>query len=226
MRPFKQKINIVEASGNSLDLEGTTKFYIKVPQVLGAETFYPMEAAVLNGNQTDNDLLICLDTLIAWNLVPSNFPNVTLDQHFKHLMNKDKKYSSLYTRQSNEVTENLVSDNEYEIPKPPKACTLLRDKMIQKYSSVFKEKLDPTDRIRAPPVRIKIDPTKNVAPRAHSRPYDVPYNLRKPMQAEISDAIHAGVLTPCNTPSKWVHQMFPVPRPAKMRSDFAVILRD
>ena len=79
-------------------------------------------------------------------------------------MNKDKKYSSLYTRQSNEVTENIVSDNEYEIPKPPKACTLLRDKMIQKYAGVFKEKLEPSDRILAPPVRIRIDPTKNVAP--------------------------------------------------------------
>ena len=32
------------------------------------------------------------------------------------------------------------------------------------------------------------------------------------MQAEISDAIHAGVLTPCNTPSPWCHQMFPVPK--------------
>ena len=39
VKPFKQKIAIVEASGNNLDLEGTTKFYIKVPQVLGAETF-------------------------------------------------------------------------------------------------------------------------------------------------------------------------------------------
>ena len=85
-------------------------------------------------------------------------------------MNKDKKYSSLYTRQSNEVTESLVSDNEYEIPKPPKTCAHLRDKLLEKYSSVFKEKLDPSDRIRAPPVRIKIDPTKNVAPKAHYRP--------------------------------------------------------
>ena len=81
---------------------------------MGAETFYPMEAAVLNGNSTDNELLICLDTLIAWDLVPSNFPNVTLSQHFKNLTNKHNKYSSLYTRQPEEVTENLVKDNEYE----------------------------------------------------------------------------------------------------------------
>ena len=69
VRPFKNPINIVEASGNSLDLEGSAKFYIKVPQVLGEDQFYPMEAAVLSGNQTDNELLICLDILIEWNLV-------------------------------------------------------------------------------------------------------------------------------------------------------------
>ena len=81
--------------------------------------------------------------------MPSNFPNITQDEHFRQLINKDKKYSSLYTKQSNEVTESLVSDNEYEVPKPPKTCAYLRDKLLEKYSSVFKEKLDPSDRIRA-----------------------------------------------------------------------------
>ena len=131
VRPFKNPINIVEASGNSLDLEGSAKFYIKVPQVLGLDQFYTMEAAVLSGNQTDNELLICLDLLIEWNLVLKNFPNVTLDQHFRQLMNKDKRYSSLYTKQSSEFTESLVneSDNDYKIPQPPKTCSRLRDKL-------------------------------------------------------------------------------------------------
>ena len=87
-----------------------------------------MEAAVLSGNQTDSELLICLDLLIEWKLVPSNFPNITLDEHFRQLINKDKKYSSLYTKQSNEFTQSLVnqSDNDYEIPPPPKTCSRLR----------------------------------------------------------------------------------------------------
>ena len=100
VRPFNHPINIVKASGNSLNLEGSAKFYIKVPQVLGEDQMYPVEAAVLCGNQTDSELLICLDLLIEWNLVPRNFPNITLDEHFKQLIHKDKKYSSLYTKQS------------------------------------------------------------------------------------------------------------------------------
>ena len=95
VRPFNHPINIIEASGNSLNLEGSAKFYIKVPQVLAVNQINPVEAAVLCGNQTDSELLICLDLLIEWNLVQRNFPNITLDEHFRQLINKDKKYSSL-----------------------------------------------------------------------------------------------------------------------------------
>ena len=35
------------------------------------------------------------------------------------------------------------------------------------------------------------------------------------MNRELNDAMEAGVLTPCNSHSDWVHQMFPVPKPGK-----------
>ena len=35
------------------------------------------------------------------------------------------------------------------------------------------------------------------------------------MNKELSDAIEAGVLTPCSDTSDWVHQMFPVQKPGK-----------
>ena len=90
---------------------------------------FPVEAAVLSGNETDSEVLISLDLLIEWNLVPKNFPNVTLDEHFKQLLtNKhfSKEYSSLYTKQGEEFESQSLdnqSDNQYEIPKPPKACS-------------------------------------------------------------------------------------------------------
>ena len=129
-----------------------------------------------------------------------------------------KKYSSLYSKQAEEFetqSPDNLSDNQYEIPEPPKACQKLRDKLMKKHAVIFKEKLSPGDRINAPPIRLKLDPTKDVTPRAHSRPFDVPYNLREPMNKELSDAIEAGVLTPCSDTSDWVHQMFPVPKPGK-----------
>ena len=69
---------------------------------------------------------------------------------------------------------------------------------MKKHSGLFKEKLLPQDRINAPPIRLKLDPTKNVAPRAHSCPYDVPYNVREAMNNELSDAIEAGVVKAVN----------------------------
>ena len=62
-----------------------------------------MEAAVLSGNEKDSELLISLDLLIKWNLVPEGFPNITLNG----------------------------------------------------------------DRINAPPIRLKLDPKKDITPRAH-----------------------------------------------------------
>ena len=66
---------------------------------------------------------------------------------------------------------------------------------MKKHAVISKEKLSPRDRINAfpPSIRLKLDPTKDVTPRAHSRPFDVPYNLREPMNKELSDGIEAGV---------------------------------
>ena len=78
----------------------------------------------------------------------------------------------------------------------------MREKLFKKHSSIFKEKLSSSDRIRAPPIRLKIDPSKDVTPRAHYRPYDIPFNLRESFNRELSDAIQAGVLTPCKPHSE------------------------
>ena len=79
------KINIIEASGNSLNLLGSSKLFIQIPQVLGSRIEL-VEAAVLSGNETDSELLISLDLLIAWDLVPEGFPNITLNEYFTQLM--------------------------------------------------------------------------------------------------------------------------------------------
>ena len=93
-----------------------------------------------------------------------------------------KNYSSLYSQHSKTFEMELsndLSENQYKIPEPSKDCQKLRDKIMKKHSGLFKEKLSPQDRINAPPIRLKLDPTKNVTPRAHACPYVVPYNVRK-----------------------------------------------
>ena len=131
--------------------------------------------------------------------MPKGFPNITLNEYFNQLMtNKhfSKQYSSLYSKQAEEFEYQSLdnqNDNQYESPEPTKAFSRLREKLLKKHSNIFKEKLSPCDRINAPPIRLTIDPSKDVTPRAHVRPYDIPYNLREPMNRELSDAIEAGV---------------------------------
>merc|ERR1711888_164511 len=66
------------------------------------------------------------------------------------------------------------------------------------------------DRIKCPDVRIVLDSSKKIIPRAHTRPYDTPFDLRESFDRELKEALDAGVLSPCTEPSEWVHQLFPV----------------
>ena len=80
IRPFKKKLNIVDASGNSLKLLGSAKFFISIPQVLG-ERVERVEAAVLADNEVDSELLVSLSLLLAWDLVPPQFPRQTVSEY-------------------------------------------------------------------------------------------------------------------------------------------------
>ena len=89
IRPFKHKMNIVDASGNSLNLLGSSTFYITIPQVLG-EKCERVEAAVLADNNVDAELLVSLSLLIKWDLVPPQFPRQTVSAYFNQILTKNK----------------------------------------------------------------------------------------------------------------------------------------
>ena len=102
------------------------------------------------------------------------------------------------------------NENSYKLPKPSPACTKLKEKILGKFNGVFKETLGKDDRINCPPVRLKINPESNIKPVAHTHPFDVPWHMRKALDAEIRAAVEAGVLSPCDEATEWCHQLFPV----------------
>ena len=155
---------------------------------------------------------------MKWDLLPPNFPHETVTQHVNSILSKkynkqSAKYSSLYSQ-----NETNVERDEYKWPEPSKECQELRQKLLTKHKNLFKEVLGPSDRINGPPVRLILDPDKKVKPVAHCKPFDVPFNLRASMDVEISQAVQAGVLSPCNDASEWCHQLFPVPKPKSHKS--------
>ena len=56
VKPFTRHVKIIEASGNSLNLLGSSKLFIQIPHGKGRTEL--VEAAVLSGNETDSELLI------------------------------------------------------------------------------------------------------------------------------------------------------------------------
>ena len=116
IRPFENPINIIDGSGNSLQLLGSSILYVN-SQVLG-DRVEAVETAVLCNNEVDSELLLSLSILIAWDLVPHDFPRRTLTEHFntiyRNLKNKSVKTKSV----SSTVGE---EKNGYDLPEPSNA---------------------------------------------------------------------------------------------------------
>ena len=58
-----------------------------------------------------------------------------------------------------------------------------------KFIDCFKEQLSPLDRIKVPDVRIVPDLSKNVTPKADTRPYDTPDHLHEAIDTDTDTGI-------------------------------------
>ena len=138
-----------------------------------------IDAAVLEYNDLDQELLLSLSLLIQLDILPPDFLNRSITDYFNKLLSNKQittTYSSLYTEQTKAFDEDEKA--KHKLPEPSKKCKDLREKILGKHPCLFKEKLEKSDRIKGPPIRLTIDPSKNIRPMNHVRPYDVPYNLR------------------------------------------------
>ena len=101
--PFKREMSILDASGNLLQLLGSACLYVKT-QVLGRNTIKKLEVAVMKqGASEDREILLSLKTLVDWNLVHEDFPNIKLDDFIQKMINKrigKKAYSTFYSKQT------------------------------------------------------------------------------------------------------------------------------
>ena len=97
--PLSSSMIITDASGNSLNIIGTAKFYISNTQVLGDKRKL-IEAAVLEGNTNYREILISLKLLKTWGLIHATFPQESVYSYMNR-MNKSKNsaYSVLYSNQ-------------------------------------------------------------------------------------------------------------------------------
>ena len=79
-----------------------------------------------------------------------------------------------------------------------------------KWEHVFKEELEPTDRMRGKLVKLKMT-EGYINPSFCSKPFDTPFYLRTMYEKEIKRALDAGHIAPCGLePSEWSSKAFPV----------------
>ena len=78
------------------------------------------------------------------------------------------------------------------------------------FPNVFKEELEPHDRMKVDPVKIKLK-KEFISPSFCSKPFDTPHHLRSMYEKELKRALDAGHLAPCGLePSAWSSKAFPV----------------
>ena len=89
----------------------------------------------------------------------------------------------------------------------------MKERLLKRFASVFKEVLGPEDRINVEPVRLTIDEESNVTPLNVKIPYDVPHNLRSPADRELRAMIEAGIIEKVEHSTKWCSKSFFVKKP-------------
>ena len=79
-----------------------------------------------------------------------------------------------------------------------------------KWAHIFKEELEPSDRMKVEPVKLKLK-EGFVNPSFFSKPFDTPFHLCKMYEKEIKRALDAGHIAPCGLElSDWSSKAFPV----------------
>ena len=234
---------IIDASGNQLNIVGSTSFFFKSSLFHGKKK--RIQAVVLADNPLDREILISHETLMDWRCLPPRFPEPIPDDIYRLLVKKDRSYSKAYKASSekfNEDNPNPVLEEAGEsvpppcppkpkvkLRKPSKECTELRNRLIKRFPTVFKSVLGPNDVIDVPPVVLEL--AKDVEPTYHQVPFDVPHFLRVPADTELRNLLNAGVLERVEHPTDWCSKAFFVPKPnsdplkARLVADFRQLNR-
>ena len=148
----------------------------------------------------DREVLISCKMLKCWDLIHETFPHETVGSYVRRINLQSNRVAAIYEKSS--------TSSKVCISKVPPECKKLKNKILRKYADVFKDKLDKTDRVNIPPVKLQIDESRNIPPVHINKPFDVSYHMRKPAKEEFREIIEAGIIVPNNEPLDWCRQAF------------------
>ena len=211
---------IVEASGNALDIIGSCEIYCKIPIL---KTIKKLKCLVLLGNFVDREILVSCETLKKWDIVHSTFGQETVTNYINRCK-LTRNLNNLTPRQMNNKIKNVSKLSQLyaksKVPtdelldKVPTDCIKLREKILRNHHKNFKEKLGPNDRVNCAPVKLEIDKSRGINPVKHTKAYDIPIHLRKAATAEFTEMRKAGIVVESKgEASEWSYLAFPRKKP-------------
>ena len=170
-------INLSDAAGKRMKTHGMTTMFIK--SIDG--TTRKIEA-IVSPDLTDPCLVSWKD-LIELQYLPQNWP---------HIGPKARRTGAT----TNDVTieedqEEEEVDEAEEKPWPPEEWGKEITDVIKEFSHLFKNKLDPDSRIKAPPMDIVFKEEAILPQCTHTRP--IPVHLRGMADAYVEEALQSGV---------------------------------
>ena len=123
--------------------------------MLGRNTIKKLEVAVQEqGVSEDREILLSLKTLVDWNIVHPEFPNIKLDDFIEKMINKrigKKAYSTLYSQQIgqdiaqknrvNNCTDEHIrvrkSGENIKLSEQNLACQKLQGSLLSKFKGIL-----------------------------------------------------------------------------------------
>ena len=110
----------------------------------------------------------------------------------------------------NAIYEKSKISTKEKLSKTNRPCTKLRQHILKECHDVFKEYLDPTDRVNIDLVHLEVDESRNINPVQAIKGYDIPFHLREPATKEFKEMLRSGVLTQNEEATELYSQSFPV----------------
>ena len=163
LEPVTTPLRTIQADGTALEIIGSVILYLEAENMKGRRR---IECAVIEGNGA-REMLISLEYLKRWNIVHSTFPRENLDDYLsRKYFNKQTAYYS----ESLNLNKNLY-EVDREIREPSERCRKKREEILKKHPECFQEVLEKGDRIKHPPVKIRLRENSGVCPSHCSRPY-------------------------------------------------------
>ena len=126
-------------------------------------------------------------------MIHETFPAQTLSEY---ICNLDRQICNTYdSNKCFEIYEKSHVTTKEKLRNTSRHCNKLREYILKKYKEIFKEYLDPGDRVNIPPVHLEVDESRGVSPVQATKAFDIPHQLLKPATTQINEMLQSGVLT-------------------------------